>query len=45
MLSTTPSGHCQHPDLESNQDLDLRRVPCDPLHHQDVEPTTGFAPA
>ncbi len=36
----------QYPDLESNQDLDLRRVQCDPLHHRDVtEPTTGFAPA
>ena len=25
----------QYPDLESNQDLDLRRVQCDPLHHRD----------
>ena len=25
----------QYPDLESNQDLDLRRVRCDPLHHRD----------
>ncbi len=38
MLSTTPSGliQFQHPDLESNQDQDLRRVLCDPLHHRDV---------
>ncbi len=35
----------KHLDLESNQDLDFRRVPCDPLHHRDVGPTTGFAPA
>ncbi len=37
----------QYPDLESNQDQDLRRVSCGPLHHRDVsqEPTTGFAPA
>jgi hypothetical protein len=27
----------QYPDLESNQDFDLRRVACDPLHHQDIE--------
>ena len=27
---------CQHPDLELNQDQDLRRVLCCPLHHQDV---------
>jgi hypothetical protein len=37
------------PDLDSNQDHDLRRVGCDPLHHQDrffsPEPTTGVAPA
>lgn len=26
----------QYPDLESNQDLDLRRVQCDPLHHRDI---------
>ena len=26
----------QYPDLESNQDLNLRRVPCDPLHHRDM---------
>src|SRR5262249_50594185 len=25
----------QYPDLESNQDLDLRRVQCDPLQHRD----------
>ena len=36
----------QYPDLESNQDLDLRRVQCHPLHHRDnQEPTAGFAPA
>src|SRR5487761_1098904 len=33
------------PDLDSNQDHDLRRVGCDPLHHQDrlftSEPTTA----
>ena|GEM_PF-6330510 len=37
------------PDPDSNQDLSLRRVQCDPLHHRDVVflkgPTTGFAPA
>ena len=33
MLSVTPTG--RHPDLESNQDQDLRRVLCDPLHHRD----------
>jgi hypothetical protein len=27
--------HFHYPDLESNQDLDLRRVQCDPLHHRD----------
>ena len=26
----------QHPDLESNQDQDLRRVLCCPLHHRDT---------
>src|SRR5579872_1335865 len=25
----------KYPDLESNQDLDLRRVQCDPLHYRD----------
>ena len=28
-------NYAQYPDLESNQDLDLRRVRCDPLHHRD----------
>ena len=36
MLSATPSGRVEYPDLESNQDQDLRRVSCDPLHHRDV---------
>ena len=48
VLSGTLAGHVlKYPNLESNQDLDLRRVRCDPLHHRDVqpEPTTGFAPA
>ena len=48
MLSATPSGQIERPDLESNQDQDLRRVLCALLHHRDVftaEPTTGFAPA
>ena len=41
---------CQYPDLESNQDRNLRRIPCAPLHHRDKTfskpgPTTGFAPA
>ena len=48
MLSATPSGQIERPDLESNQDQDLRRVLCVPLHHRDnphPEPTTGFAPA
>jgi hypothetical protein len=26
----------EHPDLDSNQGLDLRRVQCYPLHHRDV---------
>jgi hypothetical protein len=45
MLSATPPGRVEYPDLESNQDLDLRRVPCAPLHYRDMEPTTGLAPA
>ena len=45
MLSATPSGRVKYPDLESNQDQDLRRVSCDPLHYRDVEPTAGLAPA
>ena len=40
MLSTTPSGHVlfafQRPNLDSNQDQDLRTVLCCPLHHRDV---------
>ena len=28
MLSATPSGQIERPDLESNQDQDLRRVLC-----------------
>ncbi len=36
----------QYPDLESNQDFELRRLACAPLHHQDQSgPTAGFAPA
>lgn len=31
----------QYPDLESNQDLDLRRVRCDPLHHRDNRKDEG----
>jgi hypothetical protein len=31
-----PSVTVHYPDLESNQDLDLRRVQCDPLHHRDA---------
>ena len=27
---------CQRPDLESNQDRNLRRILCAPLHHRDV---------
>jgi hypothetical protein len=30
-----PSYERQCPDLDSNQDLDLRRVGCAPLHHRD----------
>ncbi len=30
-------GANHYPDLESNQDLDLRRVPCRPLHHRDYQ--------
>ena len=44
-IQHTHEPNCQHPDLESNQDQDLRRVLCCPLHHRDKEPTTGFAPA
>ena len=41
MLPSHPRGGFspflfQYPDLESNQDLDLRRVRCDPLHHRDI---------
>ena len=40
MLSATPSGHVvfsfQRPNLDSNQDQDLRTVLCCPLHHRDV---------
>ena len=48
MLSATPSGQIERPDLESNQDQDLRRVLCirytiGTISHP--EPTTGFAPA
>ncbi len=43
MLSATPSGHVcfsiQRPNLDSNQDQDLRTVLCCPLHHRDVLPT------
>ena len=35
----------QYLDLESNQDLNFRTVPCGPLHYRDMEPTAGFAPA
>ncbi len=31
----THGPNCQYPDLESNQDLDFRRVPCGPLHYRD----------
>jgi hypothetical protein len=39
----------EYPDLDSNQDLDLRRVQCDPLHHRDglvncPLSAVGFAP-
>ncbi len=44
VLSGTLARH-QYPDLDLNQGLDLRRVQCNPLHHRDKEPTTGFAPA
>ena len=44
--SGTLTGHrFQYPDLESNQDLNFRTVPCGPLHYRDMEPTAGFAPA
>lgn len=43
MLSATPPGHVsfsfQRPNLDSNQDQDLRTVLCCPLHHRDVLPT------
>ena len=36
MLSGTLTGHVvKYPDLESNQDQDLRTVLCCPLHHRD----------
>src|SRR5436190_18506447 len=44
VLSSTLAGldRQQNPDLESNQDLDLRRVLCHPLHYRDhLEPTAG----
>ena len=34
--STLTSQNCQYPDLESNQDPNLRRVRCVPLHHRDT---------
>ena len=38
MPSGTPAGRSfKCLDQESNLDLDLRRVPCDPLHHRDVQ--------
>ena len=44
--SGTLTGHrCQYLDLESNQDLNFRTVPCGPLHYRDMEPTAGVAPA
>ena len=39
--SVTPAGQ-QYPGLESNQDLDLRRVPCHPLHHRDKTRADGW---
>lgn len=40
-----PQGPMQYPDLESNQNLDLRRVQCDPLHHRDKSARArGFEP-
>ena len=33
--STLAGQQSKCPDLDSNQDHDLRRVACDPLHHQD----------
>ena len=32
-----PQGRSNYPDQDSNHDLDLRRVPCDPLHHRDIQ--------
>ncbi len=44
--TTLTSQIVEYPDLESNQNLDFRRVPCGPLHHQGSKgPTAGFAPA
>ena len=34
-IQHTHGPNCQYPDLESNQDLDFRRVPCGPLHYRD----------
>ena len=46
MRSGTLTGQIfQYLDLESNQDLNFRTVPCGPLHYRDMEPTAGFAPA
>ena len=43
--TTLTSQIVEYPDLESNQNLDFRRVPCGPLHHQGSKgPTAGFAP-
>src|SRR6267142_2444086 len=34
---TRRTSSLHYPDLESNQDLDLRRVQCYPLHHQNKQ--------
>lgn len=35
-IQHTHGPTCQYLDLESNQDLDFRRVPCGPLHYRDT---------
>ena len=35
-IQHTHEPNCQYPDLESNQDPNLRRVRCVPFHHRDA---------
>src|SRR5262249_49848575 len=42
--TTRICGQTKHPGPDSNRDRSFRKAACCPLHHQDKEPTTGFAP-